>query len=186
MKHLLSLIVSILLVSIAAGMIPGCERAPEETDAVMERAPEGPAYGGQADVAFANSLWTNIQGYENWRLNTDFYSGTEPHGIVLRMYYNVVNVQGAPRHVIVKDNFGGEGATQETVANNPSQYLGAVTIMVQREEGYDPDNMNWFWVRYMPDGSVATDQENRPIAGRATSCIDCHRGAPGGDFVFTN
>ncbi len=186
MKRMLLLIGVIVLVTAVEGVISGCQQEPEDVDVGMEQVQEGPLYGGEADVSFANSLWTSIQGYENWKLKSDFYPGASPHGAVLRMYYNVVNVNGEPRHVIIKDNYGGEGANPETVAKNPSQYLGAVTIMVQREEGFDPDNMNWYYVGFMPDGTLNMDPQNVPVAGKVTSCLDCHRNAQGGDFIFTN
>ncbi len=107
------------------------------------------------------------------------------------MYYNVVNVDGRPYHVIIKDNFGGEGATLETVSASPEEFLASVTVMVQREAGYDPANNDWFWVKYGPDGAIDQNPAGMALAGRVakgtdTGCIACHAGAGGDDYIFTN
>ncbi len=148
-------------------------------------------FGGQEDVAFAQELWNAMGDYSAWALQSDVYPGQSPHGQVLRMYYNYVHVQGEPYHVIVKDNFGGEGASVETVAQAPGEYLAAVTVMLQRETGYDAPNDDWFYVKYQPDGTIARNDADVPQAGRVAKgmdqgCIACHRNAGGEDFIFTN
>jgi hypothetical protein len=40
---------------------------------------------------------------------------------------------------IVKRNYGGDGVSVPAVANDPNTYLKAVTVMFQREAGYDED-----------------------------------------------
>ncbi|MCB1809044.1 MAG: hypothetical protein KDJ99_28985, partial [Candidatus Competibacteraceae bacterium] len=61
--------------------------------------------------------------------------------------------------------------------------------MYQRP-GYDPDNNDWFWARYLPDGSLDKNAEGIALAGRVAKadppggCIACHTAAPGGDLVF--
>jgi len=58
-----------------------------------------------------------------------------------------------------------------------------------RSKGYDPDNNDWYYVKYQPDGTVAMtppEKGNQPIQGRFQSCIECHSSADGGDFVFAN
>jgi hypothetical protein len=52
------------------------------------------------------------------------------------------------------------------VANHPNQYLGAITVMYQRKEGYDPENNNWFWAKYKPDGSLDKNPKGMALAGR--------------------
>ena len=54
----------------------------------------------------------------------------------------------------MKNNYGGDGVSEQTVANDPGGNLGAVTVMYKREGGYDPDNADWFWAKYKPDGSL--------------------------------
>ena len=65
----------------------------------------------------------------------------------------------------------------------------AVTVM-QRLQGYDPDNHDWFWVKYAPDGSILKNPKGMLLAGRVAKgnkkkgCVACHRAAPGGDMVY--
>lgn len=56
--------------------------------------------------------------------------------------------------------------------------------------GYDPDNLDWFWARYNPDGSIAENPMGVALAGRVAKgmedgCIACHAGAAD-DMVFTS
>ena len=153
-------------------------------------------FGGDHDVEFANKLWKAMKGYPDWIIKSDVYVGKSPHGAFLRMYYNVVIVDGKPYHIIVKDNFMGKGADGKevglkTVAKSPMKYLAAVTIMLQREAGYDPDNNNWFWVKYKADGSIDKNPKGMALAGRVAKgmdagCIACHKGAKDDDYVFVN
>lgn len=148
-------------------------------------------FGGAADVAFAEGLWTAMDGYTDWPMASGYYTGGSPHGDFIRMYYGLVTVEGVPYHVIVKDNFGGEGATLETVADSPADYLMAVTVMLQRERGYDKENKDWFWVKYGPDGAIGRNDMSVAMAGRvakgmAMGCIACHAKAAGGDYAFFN
>jgi len=69
--------------------------------------------------------------------------------------------------------------------------LAAVTVMVQREDGYDSDNMNWFWVKYGPDGAISENDMKMAMAGRVAKgmdmgCIACHKASPDGDYLFIN
>ncbi len=149
------------------------------------------AFGGKDDVEFAESLWKAMEGYTDWQIKTGLYEGRSPHGKFLRSYYNIVPVNGANYHVIIKDNYGGPEAAQETVAKAPGDYLAAVTVMVQREAGYDPENGNWFWVKYGKDGTIEKNPKGMALAGRVAKgadqgCIACHSSAKGDDYFFTN
>lgn len=148
-------------------------------------------FGGKQDVAFAQQLWQAMDDYQDWPMRSEVYPGTSPHGAFLRLYYGLVTIDGKAYHVIVKDNFGGADADAESVSADPEAYLAAVTVMVQREEGYAPDAANWFWVKYRPDGSLDTNARDMKLAGRVAKgsdqgCIACHTRAGGGDYVFTN
>jgi len=149
-------------------------------------------FGGKEDVAFANDLWKAMKDYsDKWLMKSDFRIGLSPHGDFIRLYYNVVNMNSKPYHVIVKDNFGGEGATMESVSESPSKYLVAVTVMVQREKGYDTEDNDWFWVKYNTDGTINKDEKGVEMAGRVakgmdTGCISCHKTARDNDFIFSN
>lgn len=153
-------------------------------------------FGGDKDVAFANDLWKEMGEYTKWPMQSKVYVGQTPHGAFIRMYYSVVSMNEKPYHVIAKDNFMGKDAEGneldlETVAKSPGKYLGAVTVMVQREDGYDLDNNNWFYVKYNADGTIAKNPKDMLLAGRVAKgmdmgCIACHTAAMDGDYLFFN
>jgi hypothetical protein len=155
-------------------------------------APQAPAYGGAADFGFAVVIWSQLADYRNWIMKSDYFPGKSPHGSIVRVYYNMVTMNGVPHHVILKENFsGGDSVAPAEVAKDPAKYLKSITVQVEREPGYDPDNRNWFWVQYKADGTVSTDEKGMPLAGRiakgqTTGCIACHANAKGKDYLFTN
>jgi hypothetical protein len=58
-----------------------------------------------------------------------------------------------------------------------------------RVKGYDPKNGDWYWMKYLENGTLVrtpASEGNQPVAGRVASCINCHSKAAGGDFVFSN
>ena len=78
--------------------------------------------------------------------------------------------------IVIKENY------------SPEQALAAITVMY-KTAGYNAESGDWYWVKYNPDGTVAsksTDSGSVRLAGRVKGCIDCHSDADGGDFVFFN
>ncbi len=148
-------------------------------------------FGGKDDVTFAQNVWKAMDGYQNWLLRTDIMPGRSPHGKFIRTYFSILNFDGKHYHAIVKDNYGGQDVTLDQVKKSPDDYLMSVTVMVQREAGYDPDNQNWFWVKYAKDGTIDKNGQGVAMAGRVAKgmdkgCIACHRSAQGGDYFYTN
>jgi len=116
------------------------------------------------------------------------YDGVAPHGMMLETFYSEATVGGYTGALIVKRNYGPEGVELDQVLADPGKHLGAVTVMFQREEGYDPDNNDWFWAKYLPDGSLDKNPKGMRLAGMVAKgadvgCIACHSGA--GDYIFT-
>lgn len=147
-----------------------------------------PAFGGEADTAYAEALWNALRdaGYAgDGAIQMKPYEGTEPHGAILQTFWAEIEVEGARGMLIVKRNFGPAGISVEDVSNDPDGNLDSVTVMFQREEGYAPDSANWFWAKYLPDGSLDQTPDGMALAGRTTGCIACHASAAGDDFVFT-
>ncbi len=112
-------------------------------------------------------------------MKTDMIPGKSPHGAFVTIYYDAVNVGGKTYHTIIKENFA------------PEKKLAAVTIMVQREAGYDADNNDWFYVKYDPDGTVGKNDMGVALAGKVAKgmdqgCIACHKAAGGNDYIFIN
>ena len=151
-------------------------------------------FGDADSIRYAADLWralrvANLAGPD--AMISKPYEGTHPHGAVLDTIEGTLELRGREGTFIVKRNYGGEGVSVEAVANDPNRWLKAVTVMYRREAGYDPENKDWFWAKYLPDGSLDKNPAGMSLAGRVAKgkpqgCIACHKGAPGGDMVFNN
>jgi hypothetical protein len=103
-----------------------------------------------------------------------------PHGAFVRIYANKA-ASDSPNAlpmgaVIVADNYDKDKKRTD------------ITVMY-RVKGTDPKHNDWYWFKYLPDGSIARTSEKegkKAIAGKVTMCIDCHSRAGGSDFVFSN
>ena len=153
---------------------------------------QSPPFGGDDDVAYSKQLWsalTDAKLVGDGAIRTKPYEGGEPHGFVLETLYGEVTVAGHTGTVIVKRNYGPEGLTPEEVANDAGMKPAAVTVMFFREAGYDDDNRNIYWVKYLTDGSLDKNPKGMQLAGRVAKgadvgCIACHSGADGDDYEF--
>jgi hypothetical protein len=149
-------------------------------------------FGTDADADYAEQVWTameemNLAG--EGMLRSFPYEGVAPHGMMLETLYTEASVDGHTGDLIIKRNYGPEGVGTDAVLSDPDKHLGAVTVMFRREAGYDPDNADWFWVKYLPDGSLDKNPKGMRLAGKVAKgadqgCIACHTGA-GPDRVFT-
>lgn len=150
------------------------------------------AFGDEDSVDYAGKLWKELSKANLVGDNPiigKHYQGVHPHGAVLDTIEGNVKVKDHRGHVIVKRNYGGKDVSVQKVANDPSKYLGAVTVMFKREAGYDPENGDWFWAKYKPNGELDKNPKGMQLAGRVAKgkpegCIACHSGAPGKDMVF--
>lgn len=152
-----------------------------------------PPFGTDADVSFAGDSWTAMvelglvgPAFEPAEVERGF----APHGAFVEIISGQINVGDEDLEYWVKRNYGGEGISRELVEEDRQAWLKAVTFMVKRP-GYDPDNQDWFWVKYMPTGDLFTNPAGIPLAGRvakgsSSGCISCHKNAPGDDYVFKN
>lgn len=148
-------------------------------------------FGTDADAEYAAQLWTamedmNLVGADV--ILASPYPGTEPHGMMLETFYTAAEISGHEGDLVVKRNYGPEGVSADEVLADPQAHLGSVTIMFRREEGYDPDNADWFWAKYLPDGSLDQTPNDMRMAGRVakgadTGCIACH--AAEDDYLYT-
>lgn len=145
-------------------------------------------FGGQSDQDYAAQLWQimqdrNLAGSD--AIQSFPYPGTDPHGMMLETFYTNATVDGHTGTLVIKRNYGPEGVTVDEVLGSSTEHLAAVTIMFQRAQDYAPDTGNWFWVKYLPDGSLDQTPDGAPLAGLVQGCISCHASAHGGDYVFT-
>jgi len=150
-------------------------------------------FGGDEDVAYSKTLWGAIEKIGlvgAGAINTFPYEGTEPHGFVLETFYSTATVNGHSGELIVKRNYGPKDVEIEAVQADRAKHLGAVTVMFKREAGFDDDNQNWFWAKYLPDGSLDKNPKGMMLAGKIAKgadkgCIACHTKAPGDNYIFT-
>ncbi len=145
-----------------------------------------PPFGSQEDVAFAKEMWEKLHAKGFDALQNNLYVGGPPHGKVREVMEGVIDGQ----LVISKTNYGGAGVSIEAVQKDPKAFLKAVTIMVKRP-GFDPDDKDWFWAKYKPDGTIFTNDKGMKLVGKVAKgmpvgCISCHASASGSDFVFSH
>ncbi len=151
-------------------------------------------FGTPGAVNYSQALWSVLQSEKlvgPHAIHSVPYTGQAPHGTILETTYQKITVKGHTGQAIVKKNYAGQAVTRSKVVNNPQKYLKAITVMFKREAGYDPENKDWFWVKYKPDGSLHKNPKGMLLAGRVAKgmpqgCIACHRGASGGDYLFNN
>ncbi len=161
--------------------------------ATVAVAQDAAMFGGEEDTAYAADLWSamtdaNLVG--EGAMMSFPYPGTDPHGMMLETFYSTATVGEHTGTLVVKRNYGPEGVTVDEVLGNPAEHLGAVTVMFQREDGYDPETNNWFWAKYLPDGTLDATPDGMSLAGLVgknaeAGCIACHQNAGGEDFLFT-
>lgn len=156
--------------------------------------------GFPEDVAYANQLWSVLTEEKlvgpNGKKTAPFVGAARPHGWILELLYQNITVGTHTGFIVIKRNYNGPDVSVATVEADRARYLSSVTVMFQREAGYDEDNLNWFWAKYKPDGSLFMKEMNgmkTALAGRiakgktpeeSRGCIYCHRSAGGGDYIF--
>lgn len=151
-----------------------------------------PPFGNEEDTSYATALWqamlnANMAGDD--AIRTFPYEGIEPHGFVLETFYTKTTIDGHTGDLVIKRNYGPEGVSVEEVQDDAAKHLAAITVMFKREDGYDSDNKNWFWAKYLPDGSLDKNPAGMELAGRVAKgneeagCISCHIAED--DYLFT-
>jgi hypothetical protein len=121
------------------------------------------------------TLWPPLPGKEGFR------EGARPHGPLVRLYADakaLADPKGLPAgSILILEDYAADQKTRT-----------GINVMY-RVKGYDPMNGDWYWMKYLENGTLvrtSASEANKPIAGRVTSCIDCHRKAADNDFVFSN
>lgn len=150
-------------------------------------------FGDEADQAYAELLWRAMEAEDLVGADSIMafpYPGTDPHGIMLETFYTTATIDSYEGTLVVKRNYGPAGVTVDEVIGDPAGHLAAITVMFQRAEGYDIETNDWFYAKYLPDGSLDSNPAGIALAGLVgkggdAGCIACHQGAGGGDYLFT-
>lgn len=157
-------------------------------------------FGSIEDTKYAEILWKTLTtkrmvGKDAIKLKP-FFGGAKPHGMILEVSSRILTIEEHTGFIVVKKNYNGPDVTEAKVDQNRSKYIASITVMFQRESGYDPDNQNWFWVKYKPNGDFFTIKiagRTKALAGRIIKgesgegnkgCLFCHASAGGGDYIF--
>lgn len=130
------------------------------------------------DEERGEALWEAIQGWEDWN-QVEPWDGIRnssdcTHGPYVQITYND----------LAADNIGSTQPDGAIIvkrghdAPDGSAPVGFVTVM-QKIEGYDPDNGDWFWLRVSDDGTLSDTE-----LGSASFCYGCHS-AGGQDYLLT-
>ena len=125
----------------------------------------------------AAALWnyiTKISPYQKWSFWPDhqgMQAGRSPHGPKHKVYVNdkALASNTPPLQygsIQVKENF------------NMAGELKAITVMY-KIKGYNPDDGDWFWAKYSPEGKADK-------AGKPAGCIGCHGTRANNDFVIVH
>ena len=125
----------------------------------------------------ADALWnyiTKASPYQKWSFWPDhqgIQDGRAPHGPKHKVYVNdkalASNTPPLQYGAIqVKENF------------NMTGELKAITVMY-KIKGYNPDDGDWFWAKYSPEGKADK-------AGKPAGCIGCHGTRAKNDFVIVH
>ena len=146
-------------------------------------------FGSKKDITFAKDLWKAMQKAKlvgKNAINVQPFKGNEPHGAIQQVLSTKIKVRGRTARVIIKRNNGGKGVTVKSVYDNPVKDLKAITVMFKRKKGYDRDNLDWFWAKYKPNGTLDKNPKGMQLAGRVAKgaskgCIACHTALGGAD-----
>jgi len=128
------------------------------------------------DDVIAQTLWDHFQGARHWQspegwdgLPASTLEAEGEHGAYTEIRMNrlaagTIGGDVLPGGVLVTADYDEDGET-----------LLQWTAM-KKIPGYDPDNDDWFWARYSPEGEVK-------LKGTLNDCIYCHLN--GTDLVYS-
>ncbi len=156
--------------------------------------------GTADDIQYAAKLWSVLESERmvgaHAKTLKPFIGAARPHGWVLEVESRMVQLGEHRGFVVVKKNYRGNHISVADVEKNRAKYLNSISVMFKREAGYDPEDKNWFWVQYKPDGQLFTMRKmgmKIAMAGKImkgaspdknSGCIYCHSSAGGGDYIF--
>lgn len=155
-----------------------------EPGSAPRTAPARPAPAvADKNVELGDRFWAYLKRvqYQNWGplpgMPAEAYAGSSPHGAQVKLYANRIAAGQSDKlpvgSILVKENFDEAG-----------QQLMAITAMY-RQQGFAPNDGDWFWVKFEPNGRVST-MGKMAVAGRVNMCVECHSAAENGDYVFAN
>lgn len=146
--------------------------------------------GKAVDNAYAAKVWqymVNNKLVGDGRIRSYPFVGSRPHGSIQEVISTEVEIEAQKGKLIVKHNYGAkeELTPHKVYSDDQAANYVALTIMFQREKGYDTNNSDWFWAEYNPDGSIINYQ-GVDLSGRSEMCLGCHTPLGGKDREVLN
>ena len=147
-------------------------------------------FGSKADVEIAQKIWEALEAgalVGPDRINVRPFEGNEPHGAIQQVMATKISINGRKGRVLVKANHVGKEVSVESVYDNPNKFLAAYTVMFKMPKGFDPENKDWFWIKFDPKGALLKHPKGMKLAGKIAKgsekgCIFCHKAAGGEDL----
>lgn len=186
MKHT----IRILAIVVAAAFgIAACGQQPDKpAEGSMESSADDVL--GQTVISLPDttgaSLWSFLQrsnyqaAWPKWPNKPAFYTGQEPHGMLLTTYVNQLALGAANTKagfmpggaIIVKENY------------TPDSTMAAITVMY-KVDGYNPDHNDWFFAKFLPTGELDAGPNGMALEGRVADCQSCHAQQKDNDYLYT-
>ena len=146
--------------------------------------------GKAVDNEYAAKVWQYMVKNKligDGRIRSYPFVGNRPHGSIQEVISTVAEIEGQKGKLIVKHNYGAkeELTPHKVYSDDQADNYVALTIMFQREKGYDSANSDWFWAEYYPDGNIINYQ-GVDLSGRSQMCLGCHTALGGKDREVLN
>jgi len=146
--------------------------------------------GKAVDNAYAAKVWQYMVKNKlvgDGRTRSYPFVGNRPHGSIQEIISTNAEIEGHKGKLIVKHNYGAkeELTPHKVYSDDQADNYVALTIMFQREKGYDSTNSDWFWAEYYPDGRIINYQ-GVDLSGRSEMCLGCHTPLGGKDREVLN
>lgn len=124
-----------------------------------------------------DALWhyiTQVSPYSQWSDWPDhpgMQPGRAPHGALHKVFVNDLALHSskppvAYGSIAVKENYTAQ------------KKLAAITVMYKLK-GFDPDNGDWYWAKYTPDGKAEK-------FGNPKGCVGCHATRAKNDYILVH
>ncbi len=126
----------------------------------------------------AKELWnyiTKVSPYQEWSFWPDHQGmqpGRAPHGPFHKVYVNDILLNSPAPPVQY-------GSIEVKESYNKAKKLVAITVQYKVKKGYNPNDGDWFWVKYSLKG------KGKP-AGKVKGCIECHGTRVKNDFILVH
>ncbi len=171
-----------LLIVICIVGISGCTDSATEDDMTSQDAEEtvNDDVGMQVSEPDASSLFSaftendTYKGWSIWPGKEAMMEGNGVHGDYVSIYVSDNALSSAET--------GGATMPYETMVVkegfNADKELTGIYLMY-KSEGFAPENNDWFWASYSPEGDVNAE-------GIVGGCISCHEGKKDVDYIFVN